>query len=202
MREIRGVIHVGANVGEERKRYVIHRLNVVWIEPNPEVFDLLKGRIAPFSNQKAFKYLVTDVDDKEYPFHISSNAGSSSSIYDFAAHREIWPDVTFIKTITLRSITLSSLIKKERLDLAHYDALVLDTQGSELLVLKGAINLLPHIKYVKTEVADFESYAGGCRLSDMDDFLQAHGFRRVAARIFAYKIGLGSYYDVLYASLS
>ena len=81
-----------------------------------------------------------------------------------------------------------------------YDALVLDTQGSELLVLKGAIDILPHIKYVKTEVADFESYASCCQLKDLDAFFREHNFRRIAERRFAYKEGIGSYYDVLYTS--
>ena len=55
--------------------------------------------------------------------------------------------------------------------MSKYDALVLDTQGSELLVLKGAAGLLPNIKYVQAEVADFESYSGACRqLAETDVF--------------------------------
>jgi len=200
LKEAKGVIHVGANLGQERDLYASFGLNVVWIEPIPEVFAKLQSLIAPYPLQKAFCYLVTDVDDKEYQFHISNNEGQSSSIYDFAGHKEIWPTVMYTKTITLKSISLSSLVKKEHLDITHYDALVLDTQGSELLVLKGAITLLPHIKCIKTEVADFESYTGCCQLKDLDAFLGAHNFHRIAERRFAYKEGTGSYYDVLYAS--
>ena len=194
----KGVIHVGANFGQERELYSTYGLNVVWIEPIPEVFAGLKALINPYPNQKAFCYLVTDVDDKEYLFHVSNNEGQSSSIYDLAAHEELWPNVTYTKTITLKSIMLSSLIKKEHLEMDKYDTLILDTQGSELLVLKGAISLLPYIKYVKTEVADFESYVGCCKLSEMDTFFEEHNFRRIAKARFAYKEGVGSYYDVLY----
>jgi FkbM family methyltransferase len=197
----KGVIHVGANFGQERELYSTYGLNVVWIEPIPEVCEGLKALINPYPNQKAFCYLVTDVDDKEYLFHVSNNEGQSSSIYDLAAHEELWPNVTYTKTITLKSIMLSSLINKEHLEMDKYDTLILDTQGSELLVLKGAIGLLPYIKYIKTEVADFESYVGCCKLPEMDTFLEEHNFRRIAAVRFAYKEGVGSYYDVLYAKI-
>jgi FkbM family methyltransferase len=194
----KGVIHVGANLGQERELYAAYDLNVAWIEPIPEVYDKLNTLINPYPKQKAFCYLVTDIDDKEYSFHVSNKGGGASSIYDLAGHKELWPDVTYTESITLNSITLSSLVGKECLDLKEYDVLVLDTQGSELLVLRGAISLLPHIKYVRTEVADFEAYTGCCKLDEMDHFFKEFSFRRIAKGRFAHKKGVGSYYEVLY----
>jgi FkbM family methyltransferase len=198
LRKAKGVIHVGANVGPERDLYAARNLNVLWVEPIPDIFDRLKTRLSAYPDQRAFNYLVTDVDEKEYSFHIASNDGGSSSIYEFAAHKEIWPDVTYTKTITIKSITLDSLIKRERIEMINFDALIMDTQGSELLVLKGAANILRHFRFIKTEVADFESYRGCCRLMDMDEFLQGHGYKRVVTKRVAHKHGVGSYYDVLY----
>ncbi len=37
LKDISGVIHVGANAGSERKRYNTYNLNVLWIKPIPEV---------------------------------------------------------------------------------------------------------------------------------------------------------------------
>jgi FkbM family methyltransferase len=196
--ESKGVIHVGANLGQERELYAAYGLNVIWIEPIPEVCNELKTLIHSYPRQKAFCYLVTDVDGREYLFHVSNKGGGASSIYDLAGHKELWPDVTYTETISLNSITLSSLMRKERLDVTGYDVLVLDTQGSELLVLKGATSLLPHIRYVRAEVADFEAYAGCCKLDDMDNFFKGYGFRRIATGRFAEKKEVGSYYDVLY----
>jgi FkbM family methyltransferase len=194
----KGVIHVGANRGQERELYAAYGLNVIWIEPIPEVYNELNTLISSCPNQKAFCYLVTDVDGREYLFHVSNKGGGASSIYDLAGHKELWPDVTYTETIALKSITLPSLMRKEQLDIAGYDVLVLDTQGAELLVLKGAASLLPHIKYVRAEAADFEAYAGCCKLDELDDFFKEHGFRRIARGRFAEKKGVGSYYDVLY----
>ena len=105
----KGVIHVGANLGQERELYASYGLNVIWIEPIPEVYERLNTLIDSYPNQKAFCYLVTDADDAEYLFHVSNKGGGASSIYDLAGHKELWPDVTYTETIALKSITLSSL---------------------------------------------------------------------------------------------
>jgi FkbM family methyltransferase len=198
LKDSKGVIHVGANLGQERELYAAYGLDVIWIEPIPEICNELKNLINPYTNQKAFCYLVTDVDGRDYLFHVSNKGGGASSIYDLAGHKELWPDVTYTETIALKSITLPSLMRKEHLDVTGYDVLVLDTQGSELLVLKGATSLLPHIRYVRAEVADFEAYAGCCKLDELDDFFKEYGFRRLAKGRFAKMKDVGSYYDVLY----
>ncbi len=199
LRRVSGLVHVGAHVGQECDLYAEHGLNVLWIEPNPEIFQTLSKALKSYPKQTALSYLITDADDKDYSLHISSNCGASSSILELGAHKEIWPEVTFTEEIPLKSITLSSLVKRERVDLGLYDALVMDTQGSELLVLKGAADILDRFKFIKTEAADFEVYKGCCTVADLDVFLTAHGFRRVCKKQFAHKSGVGSCYDVVYS---
>ena len=195
---VSGVIHVGANVGQERKTYEDYRLRVAWVEPIPAVFAALQNNIARFPRQRAFEYLVTDRDGASCLFHIANNEGASSSILDLAQHKDIWPEVAYSATIELNGITLPSLIERERIVLADYDALVLDTQGSELLVLSGAAPILGSFSYIKVEAPDFESYSGCCRIDDLAAFLGAHGFRERLRRKFAERREGGTYYDVLY----
>ena len=198
LRNVEGVIHIGANVGQERSRYANFGLRVVWIEPIPEVFRKLETRIRRHPLQRAYRYLVTDADDQEYEFHIASNNGSSSSIYEIKMHQDIWPEVSFVDSIRLRSKTLESVVHREGISIGDYDALIMDTQGSELLVLKGAAALLPNFRYIKTEVADFEAYEGCCQLQDIDRFLSGHGFREQSRRKLAERTGGGSYFDIVY----
>ena len=61
----------------------------------------------------------------------------------------------------MNSITLDSIFEREKIK-NKYDALVLDTQVLELLVLEGG-KLLSYLKYIKTEVADFDAYQNGCQ---------------------------------------
>ncbi|HEX8664267.1 MAG TPA: FkbM family methyltransferase [Beijerinckiaceae bacterium] len=193
-----GVIHVGANTGQERDLYAAHRLPVVWIEPIPEIFERLRRNIQGYPGQRAYQALITDTDGGSYTFHVASNDGESSSIFDLADHRDVWPDVSYERWITLEGITLASFLERHAIDVAGFDTLVLDTQGSELLVLKGAERILPGIAQVWTEAADFEAYRDGARLADIGGFLSARGFREVQRTAFADRAEGGAYYDVLY----
>jgi FkbM family methyltransferase len=198
LRDARGVIHVGAHVGQERERYAQYRLNVLWVEPLPEHFAILERNIAAFPRQRAIQCLVTDKDDAEYAFHVTSNAGGSSSILPLDMHKDIWPDVTTTRTITLPSKTLPTALREGGVDAAAYDVLVMDTQGSELLVLMGAAPLLHGFRYIKAEVADFEAYTGCCQLAQVEAYLASHGFREHARNVIAQHPGGGRYFDIVF----
>ncbi|MEO8860555.1 MAG: FkbM family methyltransferase [Ginsengibacter sp.] len=202
LKKVRGVIHVGANTGQEIQLYVKYGLSVVWIEPIPEIFETLKSNLINISKQIALKGLVTDLDNTEYNFHLASNNGASSSILDLNLHNDIWPEVVYKKTIKLYSKTLPSLLKDNNINIADYDMLVMDTQGSELLVLKGAISILENFKYIKTEVPDFESYKNCCQLKDLNSFLTEYGFVEFSRHKFAAHPDGGSYYDIIYEKKS
>jgi FkbM family methyltransferase len=202
LNDVSGVVHVGANTGQERELYRSYGLSVIWVEPIPQVFAVLSNNIRGFKDQLAFQALVTDVDDKAYQFHIANNYGASSSILHLKQHRDIWPGVTYVTTISLSSITLASLFKREQVDPGRYQALVMDTQGSELLVLQGSLPILEHFKYIKTEVPDFESYEGCCQLPDINDFVTGHGYKEFSRNKFASRAEGGSYFDIVYRKMS
>lgn len=201
LKKINGIIHVGANTGQEIKLYAQYGLPVVWIEPIPEVFETLQSNLAGVQKQIAIKGLVTDIDNKEYDFKLASNNGASSSILEFNLHQDIWPEVTFEKTIKLFSATLPSLLKNNNINISDYDMLVMDTQGSELLVLNGAIPILKNFTYIKTEVPDFESYKGCCQLEDLQAFLSQHGYKEFSRHKFATHPNGGNYYDIVYKKI-
>ena len=77
-----GVIHVGANTGQEMDTYVKRKLPVIWIEPIPEVFEVLEKNIQGVAKHRAIQRLITDKDNEEYQFHVSNNFGAASSIIE------------------------------------------------------------------------------------------------------------------------
>ena len=91
--DVRGVIHVGANSGQERDLYRRHGLEVAWVEPIPEVFDVLTANVRDVPRQRAFRHLVTNEEDRRYDFHVANNRGASSSILEMKMHPAIWPKV-------------------------------------------------------------------------------------------------------------
>jgi FkbM family methyltransferase len=202
LRDVKGVIHVGAHTGQERGLYADYRLKVLWVEPLAESFATLEENLVGFPNQRALQCLVTDRDNAEYSFHVTSNAGASSSIFVLDLHKDIWPDVKHMKTIPMRSRTLATLLADERAELSEYDALAMDTQGSELLVLKGAEPILREFLYIKTEVADFAAYKGCCQLADIESYVSTFGFTELARKVIASHARGGAYYDIVYKRAS
>lgn len=198
LKQVKGVVHIGANTGQERFFYDQLGLSVIWIEPLPDVFFQLQGNIHQFRNQKAVQALITDSDGKEYEFHVASNNGASSSIFDFKDHQLIWPDINFAQTVSMKSVSLISFLKEHQIDTTIYEALVMDTQGAELMILKGAASILRDFRLVKLEVPDFESYKDCCQFTDVDLFMKQHSFELISKVCFKREKNVGGYYDVIY----
>lgn len=198
LRKVHGVIHIGANVGQERFIYSAFGLGVVWVEPIPTVFERLARNIAPFPEQRALNCLITGEGGKEYQFNVATNDGRSSSILDLAKHKEMFPDISYTGAITLTGVTLESIVTREHIDPSRYEAIILDTQGSEFSILRGSSKILRQFKFIVVEVADFEAYEGCGHIEEFSAFMLAHGFHEDRRQVQNYKDGLGTYYDVIY----
>lgn len=202
LEEVKGVIHVGANTGQERFFYKLLGLKVIWIEPIPDTFKTLNKNIKNIPNQTGLNELITDHDGKLYDFHITDNDGLSSSLFELKMHKEMWPNIKKKKTIKLKSKTLETLINEENISISDFQALIIDTQGSELLVLQGCKKVLNKFKYIKTEAADFESYENCCLLKDINDFLINYGFQEMNRYSTGENDEIGQYFDILFKKIS
>lgn len=198
LRNCRSVIHIGANDGGERDVYARFKLTVLWVEALPDMYQTLTANLSRYPAQKAVNALVTDRDGETYQFHVSNNSGASSSIYDLQEHKQLWPDVAFTKTINLKSTTLPTLLREAGMSAVGFDALILDVQGAELLVIQGAGRVLESLRYIKAEAADFESYRGCCTVATLSQALKEKGFVIRRKNRFAFKEGVGNYYDILF----
>ena len=193
----KGVIHVGASEGQEAWIYDLMRIQAIWFEPIPEVFQKLESVISSYPSQVAYQALLTDADDMEYDFHVTDNGGGSSSIFELDQHRKMYPGVGQSHTITLSSITLDSAMERFNIP-DRANALVLDTQGSELLVLIGAQKTLSRMRWIFAECADFPAYKGGCQRRELSEFLGDRGFQEAKVYEKLTTPGIGSYFDILY----
>lgn len=178
LKDARGVIHVGANTGQEREIYAAHNLPVIWIEALPDAFSQLARNIAAYHPvQRAIHCLISDEDGKEHEFCVANNGGQSSSVFEFGEHLKIWPEIKYDYSFPATGTTLKTALQRYSVNVAEYDTLILDVQGAELLVLKGAE--VEKFKYIRAEACDFELYKGGCQLKDLDEYLIPRGFERV-----------------------
>jgi FkbM family methyltransferase len=198
LKDARGVIHVGANKGQEAPLYDRYDLPVLWVEADPETAVLLKERIADYPNQTAVCALLSEHPGEEHRFHVADNGGQSSSLLVPKLHTTVWPEVRFTRAVPLISTTLDLLLADLAVAKGQFDILVMDTQGSELLVLKGATCTLASIRGVKAEASDFEAYEGGCKVDELDLWLTSQGFSRYDFEEASSTPGIGSFYEVFY----
>jgi FkbM family methyltransferase len=180
LEKARGVVHVGANTGQERDLYAVYNLDVIWIEPIPRIFEKLEENLLPYPKQQAIQALVADSIGKEFELRVASNDGASSSIFDFKDHSVLWPEVYFEEVIHLKSKTLSSIFEEYILDINAYNFLVLDVQGAEMLVLMGAEAILDQIEFIQAEAADFKMYDGEAGIRELIEYLDGKGFSEIA----------------------
>jgi FkbM family methyltransferase len=162
-------IHIGASWGQERQWYY---KNILWIEANPACEEQLRENLKSFPNQT---YKIAVCSDKSQPkqFNIASTKGASSSLLPLKKHKFYYPDIEYVDSIPVQTVTLDDIVKES------YDFLNIDVQGAELLVLKGATALLPQLTYIYAEINKEELYAGCGLLPEIDSYLENLGFCRI-----------------------
>jgi FkbM family methyltransferase len=182
-----GVLHIGAHQAEESSSYKNHNWTpVIWVEANPSLIDQIKS-IIPVEDTIVCAALW-DIDDAEAKFNIANN-GESSSLLKPLEHLEAHPQVQFAESIQVRTRRLDSLFT----NIPNF--LNLDVQGAELRVLKGMGKLIDSVDFIYTEVNERELYADCAKISEIDEFLRIHGFKRICMR----KAGSFGWGDAFYA---
>lgn len=170
-----GVLHCGANVGEEAPVY--DRLGIrkqIWIEANPDVFLELKANISKYPDAVALNVCVGN-ENKDTVLHVSNNHSQSSSVLELGTHAQAHPEVHYVRDIPMKMQRIDSL----GLDLTGVDLLNLDLQGFELQALQGMGSLINQFKAVYMEVNTDELYRGCAKLDSIDLFMLANRFTRV-----------------------
>lgn len=167
----RGVLHIGAHRGQEAPTYASTNNKVLWVEAIEDICRDLEQNLEPYPNQKAILALLGD-REQMVEFNISNNDGVSSSIHRFTEESNL--GINMNSTRKLKMTRLDSILTPSQME--HYSHWVLDVQGSELAVLRGAGSLLDHCKSLDIEVTTYDLYEGGTRFEDLDLFLRDHGF--------------------------
>jgi FkbM family methyltransferase len=188
---VKGVLHIGAHECEERSFYHWLRVpdsSIVWI-------DAIEAKVREAARRgipNVYQAVVTDTDDSTVEFNVTNNV-QSSSVLEFGSHAHHHPHVVFTGKQTLPTVTIDSFLKRNALDPSRYTFWNLDIQGAELMALRGGTNALQYADAVYLEVNTEEVYKGCAKLSEIDEFLGQHGFRRVLTDITQYGWG-----DALY----
>jgi FkbM family methyltransferase len=175
----RGVIHIGAHEGQEVDLYQsLGADKLLLIEANPAVFQRLKAKVAGMPNVIAVNCAISD---RNGTIDLRVNSfDHSSSILPLKQHKDLFPTLLEVGTVTVPSYTLDSLMAQLNLNPQEFNFINIDIQGAELIALRGATQTLQHIDAICSEINFAELYEGCALVGELDAFLKTCGFDRVA----------------------
>lgn len=167
------ILHIGANWGQETAEYIKEfkgsLQSITYIECIPDMVARLKEHTDKYKDYveiNNIEAIVSDSVGTRVKFYIANNECGSSSMYPPNPDEWAWAHVGFNGEIELTTTTCNALVENGTLP-KEYDTLVLDTQGSELNVLRGMTRLLPSVKQMIIEYSRRAFYKGGVLLPEL-----------------------------------
>ena len=185
-KNIKGIIHIGANDCEEQCIYDsigLDKSKVIWLEAIKEKVDQYEKL-----NYNIYNLVVSDTDNEVVSFKITNN-GASSSMLELDKHKTEHPDIYVVREVELKTTRMDTFIIENNIDINNYNYLNLDIQGAELKALKGFGEYLKYIDFVYAEVNIDTLYKDNALLHEIDAYLETFGFKRKITNMTRHKWG-------------
>jgi FkbM family methyltransferase len=208
------VMDIGCRGGGSPELFFLYKhINLIGFDADKDEVDNLNGNkeLASQFNRAAFYNYALDAEEGIKTLYLTRSLGSSSLYRPSSKYKSLFSrsELDVMSEIQLKTEKLDVVVAKEMIK--DIDFIKLDTQGTELNILKGAEkSLLPNLLMVESEVEFQEMYENQPLFPELDIFLREHNFtlfylNRVYEKIstlnsnkYAYSKGLLTFGDVLY----
>lgn len=166
-------------------------------EPNTNEYAKAKSKATHLDNV-IFRNKALGEEDKNSTLYVTQNKFSSSlnKLNESDVQLLTVEKQKLFQQVETQEVVVSTL----DIEFVHEPAILLikvDTQGTELSILKGAIKTLAKTKYILLEMNNHHLYNNTCQYYEVDEFLRKNGFKLV--QIYA-PWGDANEYDALYAN--
>jgi FkbM family methyltransferase len=166
--DIKGVIQVGSNIGQEISLFRQYTNNIICFEPIPEIYSILKSRNPDLA---CYNIGLGEISEIKEMF-ISSNNGESSSFLKPLNHTKSFSHINFNQKKSLEIRRFDEL----DIDVSNFNVLVSDTQGFEIQVMKGFGDLLKELDFIYVEYIENELYENDSNLKSITEYVESLGF--------------------------
>lgn len=177
---IKGIIHGGANDGEEVYSYQdLGVEHILCFEPLKSAYDEL-CRLHPDVHNA--KLALGDKNGTQILKVTAGDGKGSTLLIPIPEHPEIvknWRDnADIVGTEKIKVTRLDDYLNRNKdvHPIENYDCLVLDTQGNEWEVLHGCGDYLKDFKFISVELSDVPVYEGEHPGQQVIDYLVEQGF--------------------------
>ncbi len=187
------IFEIGSCEGEDtiRLKKSFPNASIYTFEPLPANVIKIKSNLKKYgvSCERLFQLALSDQDGSA-DFYVSSGhpndrpkektwdyGNKSSSLLPPKEHKKILKWIKFNEKIEVPTKRLDTFCAENGID--KIDIMYIDVQGAELLVLKGAGEMLETVGAVWMEVEAIELYRGQPLKSDVENFMKSHGFMKI-----------------------
>lgn len=174
------LVHVGAHMGQESASYrKLGISHVIWIEGNPRVFETLQKTSRTMSGlNTCWLGLLSESDDADRCLYVTNRGTFSSILIPTDRARGYWPDIEVVEALRCPTMKLDSMLAIAEFEIDRaFQTLIVDVQGAELYVLKGATNFLAKWAHqVVAEIYTEELYEGCPLEEDVSAWMWDQGF--------------------------
>ena len=173
---INGVLDIGANVGEYafNMHSIFPSVKILSIEANPECRDILETNLGGVSE---IEYVISCLSDgkRETIFYGTTENPICTGNSLYRENTKHYSDEKITKSI-IQTETLDELLNRTD-SMGKYQFRKIDTQGSELDILKGATETLKYVKLIVAETSILEYTIGSPLQEEIVSYLKNCGFR-------------------------
>ena len=155
------VVDCGANIGDLKLYFDIHKIAVQYIafEPSPTDFNCLKNNVQPSEARNIGLWNCND----ELTFYVSTHNADSSII----------KPANYTQTISIKVSRLDELLDKQ------IKLLKIEAEGAEPEVLQGCENILGNIEYISVDLGFERGIEMESTLVPVTNYLLGKGFKLV-----------------------
>ena len=182
------IIHVGSHYGQDNKQYELLKVeNIFWCEADPICASELRSR---YPKSRVIEGVFWSVVGKKMEFWIMKNRAQNS----------LFPPKFYQESVEKQYVFTTTLDREFRdVKLVPPIMLVLDVQGAEIEVLRGANKLLLSVNFVICEITESSSISEfSVTQLKIEQLLKPRGFRN-SIRRWSYS---KEYFDQLYVNIS
>lgn len=184
------IFDIGACEGEDSIRYakMFPRASIFSFEPIPSNLEFAKKQFENYGVENVTIRPIALSDQKgSATFYVSSGAPEhigNSEDWDFGNKSSSllppdevlvhYPWLKFQQTIEVQTDTIDNFAREN--SLSRIDLIHMDVQGAELLVLRGAGEILSRTKAIWLEIENVSLYKNQPLAAEMQAFMEQNGF--------------------------
>jgi len=173
------IFDVGAHHGQTALSYnkLFKTSQIFSFEPFGESYAALTNTVKGCENIKTFNTALSNVTG-EVDFHSNQSSATNSILPSHKEGAAIW-DVNLLDTVKKIKVPVTTVDDfMVTHNISHIDILKIDTQGTEYLVIEGALNSIKagKIKLIYMEILTLPTYENQKKFDEILFLLRTNGF--------------------------